>query len=110
MCTSRLQVAQAVGQPTEQMRIFAGGRELSSDAALVRNCGLGPGHVMHGQKSPGTLTSCALSTGELQRLWEGTPKEILAGLVRTLEHGAHLLCRGLRFWSRAMFCSATMRM
>lgn len=66
------------------MRIFAGGRELTSDAALVRNCGLGHGHVMHGQKSPGNIASCALSVEELQRLWEGTPKEVLAGLVRTL--------------------------
>lgn len=65
------------------MRIFAGGRELTSDAALVRNCGLGHGHVMHGQKSPGNIASCALSVEELQRLWEGTPKEVLAGLVRT---------------------------
>lgn len=73
-----------MGQPPERVRIFAGGRELSTDAALVRNCGLGPGHVMHGQKSLSNLTSCALSSEELQRLWEGTPKEVLAGLVRNL--------------------------
>ena len=34
-------------QPTDELRLFVGGRELTSDSALVSEVGLGHGHVMH---------------------------------------------------------------
>ncbi len=37
--------------PTDTLRLFVGGRELSSDSALVSEVGLGHGHVMHAQAS-----------------------------------------------------------
>ena len=37
--------------PTDTLRLFVGGRELSTDSALVSEVGLGNGHVMHAQAS-----------------------------------------------------------
>ena len=81
-------------QAPERLRIFVGGRELNSDAALVRNCGLGPGHVMHAACSESTVSLCSLPPSELSRLWEGTPQAVFAGLVRPLRLAlpAVLLC------------------
>lgn len=59
-----------------------GGRELMLDAQLVRDCGLGLGHVMHAACSESIVSLCALSPTELSLMWKGTPHAVLAALVR----------------------------
>ena len=66
-----------------------GGRELSSDAALVRSAGIGPGHAIHVASSEAAIFSLPVS--ELSRMWESTPHMVLASLVRILILGL-LLC------------------
>lgn len=77
-----MQIGQAVGQPPERLRIFAGGRELVFDGALVRDCGLGSNHVMHAARSESLVSLCTHPPAELNHLWEGTPHAALASLVR----------------------------
>ena len=49
--------------PADTLRLFVGGRELSSDSALVSEVGLGNGHVMHAQATHRSI----LAVGSVQR-------------------------------------------